>query len=151
MRAAVFLLLALCAQGAFAWHFHHDRCHKPICGAGWDRHFAIKGHNFIDPAKGQFAQKAFNTVLVQTTAAAIRTGALPKGTTVADYKLYAGCYESIIPGTLKSKQYAGEYQFAYSVAYKLPGDDHMHWVTVVANSYNRRHFPWFEMIEAYLW
>lgn len=45
MRAAFFLLLALCAQGAFAWHFHHDRNHKAICGAGWDRHFAIKGPN----------------------------------------------------------------------------------------------------------
>lgn len=29
-----------------------------------------------------------------------------------------------------------------SVAYKLPGHNHKHWVTVVANSYNRRHFPW---------
>lgn len=146
------LILALAAEQASAWRMHHKHHHHRVChGKKWDRHFPVVNNNFIDPAAGQFAQKAFNTVLVQTTAAAVRTGVLPKGSKWAAWKLHEGCYSSIVPGSLKGKQYLGEYEFLYKVGYKVPGRKHLHWVWVKANSYNRRHFPWFEMIVAYMW
>jgi hypothetical protein len=42
-------------------------------------------------------------------AAATTEGALPKGTRVAKVKALEGCYDSIVPGTLRGKQYKGEY------------------------------------------
>lgn len=113
--------------------------------------FAVKGQNVIDPAKPQHAQKALNTVLVQTTAAMIKEGILPKGTKYERVYPKKACYDSILPGSLRGKQYLGEYEFLYDVAYKVPGVKGHVWVHVLAKSLNRRHFPWFEIIEAYVW
>jgi hypothetical protein len=153
MRVLVAVLLCAVAFGqASAWPMHHRKCHDNICNPRrWDRVFKTKGPNFIDTAKSQSAQKAFNTVLVQVLAAATTEGALPKGTRVAKVKALEGCYDSIVPGTLRGKQYKGEYEFLARLGLKVPGQRRLLHVHILARSYNRRHFPWFEMIEAYLW
>lgn len=51
------------------------------------------GCSYIDPAPGQFAQKAFLTVLQLTTAKAIRDGELEPGTKWKTWRLHSGYYK----------------------------------------------------------
>ncbi|KAL4458085.1 hypothetical protein ABPG75_012950 [Micractinium tetrahymenae] len=150
MRPALALAVLLAiASSAAAFQFHHGHAPKESWKS-W-RQFKIDESrlNYIDPAPGQFAQKAFLTVLQLTTAKAIKEGDLEAGTKWKTWRLHSGHYKSVVPGTLNGAQYKGIYYISYDVAYDEPGKPGWTWVHVDARSYNKRHFPWAELVEVY--